>query len=113
MEEQLAKWIGQPKAKYTFGDVTSKEAMELAKLDDRIDFLRREISVIESTRENCSGINRRIFDETILSYGHTEIKAQLLGIGNKRLCNIRGAILTRMLTELGLYLDVEKLKDIY
>jgi len=104
---------GQPRAKYTFGDVTSKEALELLRLDERIAYLRKEIAVIEGTREKLTGLSRRIFDETILAYGHTEIKAQLLGIGNKKLCNIRGAILTRMLTDLGLYIDVEKLKNIY
>lgn len=104
---------GQPKAKYSFGDVTSEKALEQVLINNRIKHIERELAVFEGTRKELSGIQKKIFEETIISFGVLEAKAQLLGMSEKTLAKERGKILTKMAVELDLYINIDNLAKKY
>lgn len=57
----------------------------------------------------CGSLTRRIYKETIKGQSNLEYKAMEYGMATKTLYNYRGKLLEMIATDLGEYIDIDKL----
>lgn len=104
---------GQPHGKGGTSDPVSSKVIKFEKLDKRISTLEHELNTFAKAEEKINimgSLTRRIYKETIKGQANLEYKAMEYGMGTRTLYNYRGQLLEMLATDLGEYLDIEKLK---
>ena len=103
---------GQPKGQGQVSDPTQSKVIRIEHLDKRIKTLEKELDVFRKFDEkiNAMGsLTRRIYWDTIKHQANLEYKAMEYGMTRKTLYNYRSKLLEMLATDLGEYLDIDKL----
>ena len=103
---------GQPRGKGGTSDPTASKVLRFEQLDRRIKTLEKEIDTFAKTEEKINimgSLTRRIYKETIKNQSNLEYKAMEYGMCPKTLYNYRGKLLEMIATDLGEYIDIDKL----
>lgn len=108
LDESSSGLDGQPKAKYSFGDVVSNKAIRREQIDYSISKIEYEIKTIEDYQSSLVGWERKVYDETIARDTNLTAKADLLGCAKNKLVDDRAKLLRDIAERLGEYVDMQK-----
>lgn len=99
---------GQPKAKYSFGNVVESKVLKLEDIDYSIQKIEHELKTITEFQKSLTGYERQVYDETIAKESNIEAKADFLHVCRKVLIKDRGRLLRQVASRLGEYIDKDK-----
>lgn len=108
IDESSSAMDGQPKAKYSFGDMVGNKVLRREQVDFAIKKIEYEIQTILEFQKSLEGYERQVYDETIAKDSNIMAKADLLCINEKTLRQDRGKLLRQIADRLGEYIDEEE-----
>ena len=112
IDESSSEITGLPRAKGGKSDPTQSKVIRFEQLDKRVKTLEQELDTIEKFEGKVltmGSLTRRIYYETIRSQSNLEYKAMEYGMATKTLYNYRCKLLEMLATDLGQYIDTDKL----
>ncbi len=112
IDETTGVMDGQPRGKGQISDPTQAKVIRFEQLDKRIKNIENELDVFKKFEEKVTimgSLTRRIYNDTIKGQSNLEYKAMEYGMATKTLYNYRGKLLEMLATDLGEYIDLEKI----